>query len=198
MSSLSRALSRALCTCFAVALLHVPALAQSNSDGGGSGSDVSGSDVSGVSSELSRAGDATFASPVVQQRMNAAAGLLRQRLQSGAFLSSNDAVSPQAASAPGLARLLSSANDVDAERQTFVQDLTVSGLQNESALALGNAVSGLLSDETLKAPDYVRAVDAFNAAVDSAPASFLRSPPNSFLVVREVLVELNQASTQGR
>lgn len=174
----------------ALAFVAAPALAQ-NSDGGGSGSDVTGSDVAGALSQSGIEG-AEFASPAVQQRVNSVAAALQQRLSTGMLLSSNEPVATGATSSV-LADLLVKVDET-AARGAFVNELVAAGLDAASAQGLADAVAGLLSGSSVEAASLVNAVSAYNTAVDAAPASFLNAPTASFEGVRSVLTQLMTAS----
>lgn len=179
-----------LFTFLALAFVAAPALAQ-NSDGGGSGSDVTGSDVAGALSQSGIEG-AQFTSPAVQQRVNATASALQQRLTTGMLLSSNQPAATGGASAV-LADLLVKTDEATA-RAAFVDELVGAGLDAAPAQELADAVAGLLAGSSVEAASLVKAVTAYNAVVDAAPASFLNAPTVSFEGVGDVLTQLMNAS----
>ncbi|PEN14197.1 hypothetical protein CRI94_03925 [Longibacter salinarum] len=180
-----------------LALTTAPAWAQDGSDTGGSGSDVSGSDVAGAISQSSRIENATFASDAVQQRVNAMAVVLQQRLVSGAQLTSTGSIRITAAPAPLLAELLSRSTDNEAAIAYVAGQLEAYGISDEHSERLTKAVAGLIAGGEVEAPALVRATNAFNELVDAAPASFLLDPPDSFIVIQDVLTSLLDASSMS-
>jgi hypothetical protein len=71
-----------------------------------------------------------------------------------------------------------------------VEDLTARGVPAARATALARATAGLLGSDEVDAHQFVAALHAFNAVVDTAPAPVLVRPPRSFAVVRSVLKAL--------
>lgn len=174
-----------------------PAFAQSNSDSGGSGSDVSGSDVAGVLSKSAATQHATFKSPAIEQQVNQAAASLQQRLNSGILITSTEIfdVPANSSTAASIAELLGTTEGTPSSVALFVADLKAQGIPSYDARAFASAVSGLLSDRSIDAATFMTAVDAYNSVVEDAPADFVQSPPASFMVVRDVLAELIDASS---
>jgi hypothetical protein len=194
MSTISRLLLSALVT---VLLCITPALAQSNSDTGGGGSDVSGSDVAGALSKSAATQHARFASSATQQRVNQVAASLHERLSSGTLISSTEIFDVQANSstAASVAEMLGTSEETPASVALFVADLRAHGISSHASSKLAEAAAGLLADDTIDAPTFMTAVDAYNAVVNDASADFLQAPPASFIVVRDVLTELINASS---
>jgi hypothetical protein len=179
----------------ALSLIILPAWGQSGSDTGGSGSDVSGSDVAGTLSQSSRLAQASFASAAVQQRVNAVAASLVQQLQSGSLLTASASlqVAPTTL-APALRNLLLEPNPEAEVMSAVASELQAHGVSEAHASDLAAAVAGLLAGQTVEAPDLMTAVTAFNDLVDAAPASVLLDPPDAFVVVRDVLGSLLEAT----
>ncbi|WP_434974314.1 hypothetical protein [Longibacter sp.] len=179
----------------ALSLSILPASGQSGSDTGGSGSDVSGSDVAGALSQSSRLAQASFASDAVQQRVNAVAASLVQQLQSGSLLTASASmhVAPTTL-APALRNLLLEPNPEAEVMGAVSSELQAHGVSEAHASGLAAAVAGLLDGQTVEAPDLMTAVTAFNDLVDAAPASVLLDPPDVFVVVRDVLGSLLDAT----
>lgn len=194
MSTISRLLLSVLVT---VLLSITPALAQSNSDTGGSGSDVSGSDVAGVLSKSAATQHAQFASPATQQQVNTVAASLHQRLSSGILITSTEMFDVQANSstAASVAEMLGTPEGTPSSLALFVADLRAHGVSPYTSDKLAGAVAGLLADEAIDAATFMTAVDAYNTVVNNAPADFIQAPPASFIVVRDVLAELIDASS---
>mgnify|MGYP006282681625 CR=1 FL=1 len=179
----------------ALSLIILPAWGQSGSDTGGSGSDVSGSDVAGALSQSSRLAQASFASAAVQQRVNAVAASLVQQLQTGSLLTASASVNVAPTTpAPALRNLLLQPNPGPEVTATVATELEAHGVSEARATGLASAMAGLLAGQTVEAPDLMMAVTAYNDLVDVAPASFLLDPPDAFVVVRDVLGSLLEAT----
>jgi len=169
-------------------LMVVPAQAQRVQ-----GSDVSGnvplSDQSGVAVNS----DAVFfQSDEAKIRMQDAASSLAQALQSGQ-LGSSVLGGNQSTTVSLIAIDLfssSSRKTVTAAKQAFIAEMTAGGLSNENAKSLANAIAGFLDGGTITSSQFQTALNAYNAAVDAAPAGFLAQPPHEFIVVRAVLTTL--------
>jgi hypothetical protein len=188
--------SRLLFAFTLIALLAAaPAWAQSGSDRSGSGSDVSGSDVAGALSQASRLAGASFASPAVQQRVNTAARSIQQRLNRGQLLTSTSTAAAAAAPAPRLAQLLSTPNGTPETTAYVSGELQAHGIAPDRADDLVDAVAGLMAGGSVEATALLQAASAFNAVVEEAPVDFLLSPPDSFIVIRDVLTVLLDASS---
>jgi len=187
MSTISRLLLSALVT---VLVSMTPALAQSNSDTGGSGSDVSGSDVAGVLSKSAATQHAQFTSPATQQQVNQVAASLHRRLSSGILITSTEMFD--------VAEMLGTPGGTPSSLALFVADLRAHGVSAYTSDGLAEAVAGLLADGAIDAATFMTAVDAYNTVVNDAPADFLQAPPASFIVVRDVLAELIDASSDTR
>lgn len=133
-----------------------------------------------------------FQSDEAQIRMNDVASTLLQALRRGHF-GSSVVRSPQPIPvSPMMANLLaaSSRRDVSAARRHFTRALTTANLPLEESEALAQAAAGLLNEGTASALQVQEALNAYNAAVDTAPANFLVEPPQEFILVRAVLVAL--------
>lgn len=160
------------------------------------GSDVSGalpqSDVSGA---LTQADPFFFEREVARNRLSEAAGTLAQALREGrkTAVVEGDALS----GAPKTATLLTgdAVQDVKLARQHFVQVLTARGLPDERARSLGRTVTGLLVDGEVETRQFLRALQAYNKAVEAAPEGFRSHPPTEFLHVRAVLNTLLQSAS---
>ena len=194
MSTISRLLLSVLIT---LLFSMTPALAQSNSDTGGSSSDVSGSDVAGALSKSAATQHAQFASPATQQKVNQVAASLHQRLSSGILITSTDLfdVEANSSTAASVAEMLGTPEGTPSSLALFVADLRAHGISSYTADGLAGAVAGLLADDAIDAATFMTAVDAYNTVVKDAPADFLQAPPASFIVVRDVLAELIDASS---
>lgn len=160
------------------------------------GSDVTGavpqSDVSGALTQ----GDVSAAqSDAVQSRMSSAAEVLVQSMQEGTLeVDGNE----QHFSVPSVVAALLTTGDGESVEQTqhrVVRLLTVEGLPDAEAERLVQATSGLLTERDVAPDQFQRALQAFNAAVDAAPASFLDQPPQEFVVVHAVLSTLLRAAS---
>lgn len=151
----------------------------------GGGSDVSGVIVSG---------DNTGFSGSVQARVDAVATTLTQTLQSGSGVvptASDDVTEVDAR----VAVLLTGSGAGTASAQAAVTTaLTDGGLPAASAAALTDAVAGLLAGSRVNAAHFLRAVDAYNAAVADAPDAFVTAPPSQFVTLRTVLTSLLQSA----
>ncbi len=197
MSTISRLFLSVLVT---VLLSTIPAMAQSNSDTSGSGSDVSGSDVAGVLSKTAATQHAQFASPATQQQVNQVAASLHERLSSGILITSTEMfdVAVNSSTAASVAEMLGTPEGTPSSLALFVADLRAHGVSAYTSDGLAEAVAGLLADEAIDAATFMTAVDAYNTVVNDAPADFLQAPPASFIVVRDVLAELIDASSDTR
>ncbi len=167
-----------------------PVLAQNaqNSDSGGA---LPMSDLSGG---LTQSDLAYFQADDAQVRLNDVAESLAQALQSGTLGASVVEGRQSMSVPPAVAAIIAPAADQEAERrsQSFVDVLRAQGLPQAEATVLAEAVTGLLEGGTVDPDQLVRALTAFNEAVDAAPPGFLAQPPHEFLVVRAVLATLLQ------
>jgi hypothetical protein len=181
-------LSRLLILLAGVCLLAVgPAQAQTD-NGGNTPATVS--DQSGASVTNSDA--VFFQSDEAQIRMNDVASSLTQALQRGrlgpSVVGRNQSVTvPSAVSELFFA---SSREDVAATTQQFLDVLTAKDLPKKEAKALARSVAGLLDGSTVSISQFRGALEAYNAAVNTAPVGFLVQPPHEFIVVRAVLTAL--------
>lgn len=168
----------------------VPVLGQDaqNSDSGGA---LPMSDASGG---LTQSDLAYFQSDDAQVRLDDVAESLAQALRSGTLGASVVEGRQSMSVPPAVADVIAPASDQEAERrsQSFGNDLRAQGLPQAEATVLAEAVSGLLEGGSVDSDQLVRALTAFNEAVDAAPPGFLAQPPHEFLVVRAVLSALLQ------
>lgn len=175
----------------AVGLLVVgPVLAQKSPNSDGSGA-LPMSDASGG---LTQSDLVYFQSDDAQVRLNDVAESLAQALRSGTLGASVVEGRQSMSVPPAVADVIAPASDQEAERrsQSFGIDLRAQGLPQAEATVLAEAVAGLLEGGTVVPDQLVRALTAFNEAVDAAPPGFLAQPPHEFLVVRAVLSTLLQ------
>lgn len=153
------------------------------------GTDVTGS-ASDVSGTLTQSDAYLFQSDESRIRMNDIAASLSEALREGRLGGSVAAGPPMSVSSELAALFVADARpDADAA-QMLVDALTERGLTAPEARALAESVAGLLNDGTTSPEAFLAAVEAFNAAVDVAPADFLVYPPHEILVVRAVLMAL--------
>jgi hypothetical protein len=165
-----------------------PAHAQSDNSGAYPQSDVSGN--------LTQSDLAFFQSDEARIRMNDVATTLAEALQEGTLGASVVSGSQPLSVSPAVSDLFlaSSRRDKAAATHAVANALTAQGLPQAPATRLANAVAGLLNDGTASPAQTLDALDAFNAAVDAAPAPFLVQPPSEFLVVRSVLTALMEGA----
>lgn len=149
-----------------------------------------GSDVSGVL--VSQDALVTFDGDV-QARVNATAVTLVQAL-GGSSTPPASAEWPSEVDADAVALLTTTGADARAARRLLVESLTGAGLPATEASTLADAASGLLATSRVDAAQFLRAVDAFNVAVDVAPDAFVTGPPASFTTLRVALTSLLQAT----
>jgi hypothetical protein len=182
-------LSRFLCgvgTLFlACACLVGTARAQQaqNSDNGGSQvSDVSGSIFidQGRMSESNRA------------RVQSVAVGLVESIRSGQI--QNGAQQPIRVPR-AVAEVLTDRDSRGKDRTAVVAALVEGGLSEQRADVLTRAMAELLAKDPVELDQFVRAVDALNLAVEAAPASFLAHPPDEFVALHAILLELLRATT---
>lgn len=116
---------------------------------------------------------------------------MTQGLQAGRLT-----VGDQSVAVPALvADVLTTRRPAETSVQALVADLTAHGLSQEHAQTLAEATAGLLGRDRIPSETLVRAIEAFNEAVDAAPASFLSDPPSAFVVLHAVLTEVLQVAT---
>ena len=155
-----------------------------NSDGGAAAvlSDQSGSLV--TQSDV-----VFFQSDEAQVRMNDVATALMESLQRGVI--GNEVIVPTS-----VTNLLTAGSEDAAEvhAQLFINALVQQGLREKQARSLAQSAASLLGDGTVHSEQFVKAVQAYNAAVEAAPHRFLAQPPTEFVVVRTVLMNLIQGA----
>lgn len=170
----------------AVGLLAIgPAYAQQ-----AQGTDVTGTS-SDVSGNLTQSDSYLFQTDESRIRMNDVAASLTEALRGGRLDQSVAGGQPMTV-APQVADLLL-APTREARRaaaQQFVDALIKSGLPRADARLLADGVGGLLENGTVSPSAFLSAVEAFNKAVNRAPARFLAQPPQEFTVTRAILKAL--------
>ena len=154
------------------------------------GTDIAGA-ASDVSGNLTQSDIYLFQTDEARIRMNDVAASLTQALQRGT-LDESVAGSQAMSVSPAVAELFmaDSKRDVRRATQAFVEAMTAQGLSRSDASTLADGVVGLLESGTVTPEQFLGAIQAFNAAVDVAPAGFLAQPPQEFIVVRSVLMAL--------
>lgn len=157
-----------------------PVRAQSDNGGVVPQSDVSGN--------LTQSDVVFFQTDEARIKMNDVASSLAEALRRGTLGSSVIDGNQQFIVPPTVTALLMGSS-VEAV-QPFADELTARGLSASEATTLANAAAGLLDGGTVSPPQFLQAVDAFNGAVNGAPAGFLADPPHEFVVVRGVLMAL--------
>jgi hypothetical protein len=154
------------------------------------GTDVTGSS-SDVSGTLTQSDAYLFQTDESRIRMADVAASLTDALRNGRLDQSvvggrSMTVSPETA-----ALFLA---DSEAEKEAAIQHVTAAltekGLPLGDARALAERMAGLLTERAAPADAFLAAVNAFNNAVDAAPAGFLVEPPSEFTVARAVLLAL--------
>jgi hypothetical protein len=168
-----------------LALVPSPLHAQNGySDGTGSTSDMSG--------VLTQSDSYLFQSDEARIRMSDVASSLTQALQTGTLDASVVGVG-QTVPVPSSVRTLLMASpetSVAAAQRSFVDVLTTRGLPEREANRLAETTAGLLDGGTASPTSFLEAVEAYNAAVNAAPAGLLARPPHELVVVRAVLTAL--------
>jgi hypothetical protein len=152
-------------------------------------SDNFASQNSDVSGTLVQSDQAAFQSDAVQARVGDAGVRLAQALQTGSLVVNDQAI-------PVSSLLSAVLTTREASLQSLVETWVARGMPAAEAQALAEAMVGLLEGGRTEADALVLAVDAFNAAVDASPASFLAQTPPEFVVVRAVLTELLAAAAE--
>lgn len=159
------------------------------------GTDIAGA-ASDVSGNLTQSDVYLFQTDEARIRMNDVAASLTLALQRGAL--GESVVGGRAVSvSPAIADLFmaDTERDVREATQSFADALTARGLSRPDARTLADGVGGLLEGGTVTPDQFLSAIQAFNAAVDVAPAGFLAQPPQEFIVVRAVLLALLEGAT---
>ena len=159
------------------------------------GTDISGA-ASDVSGNLTQSDIYLFQTDEARIRMNDVAASLTQALERGMLGESVVGSRPLSVSSE-VADLFMAGSERDARRatQAFVEALTARGLSQPDARTLAEGIGGLLEDGTVTPDQFLSAIQAFNTAVDVAPAGFLSQPPQEFIVVRAVLLALLEGAT---
>ena len=154
------------------------------------GTDITGA-ASDVSGNLTQSDIYLFQTDEARIRMNDVAVSLTQALQSGT-LGESVVGSPAMPVSPEVANLFTadSKRDVREATEAVVGALTDQGLSQSDANTLAKDIGGLLEGGTVTPEQFLSAIQAFNTAVDVAPADFLAQPPQEFIVVRAVLMAL--------
>lgn len=189
----SRFSMRLLCAGLLSALLMVPvASAQSDTGQNSTSTDLAASSSSDISvTPLRRAALAVQISNVRQ-----AAVTINTQLTEGTLVNEQATVNIAPELQQQLAPLfMTSPEDGLVGADLLRTSLADHGVSPRRAKRLATAVQGLTQNGTVELDQLLSALEAYNDTVDSAPADFLTTPPQEFLVVREVLLSLVQAGS---
>jgi hypothetical protein len=155
----------------------------------GSSSSATVSDQSGAA--VTQSDIVTFQADGSQVQLNDVASALTEALQTGTLGASVVGNGQSMVVSPVVTTLFTahSKQKANAIRQ-FVEVMTSRGLPGDRAQTLAEATAGLLNGDRIDSAQFQQVLQAFNTAVDAAPARFLMDPPNEFVAVRAILMSL--------
>jgi hypothetical protein len=170
-----------------ILLLVSPAAAQGTcSDCVGGGSDVAGA--------LFQGSATAWATPEARLQLNERATALNTLSSDAPVPSIAPAVADAFAAAPNARALLMQTEALPELKADLHSQWTTRGLPAAEAEALIDALTGLTAQNQVEPGALQTGLDAYNAAVEAAPPTFVTDPAPSFLALRHALVVLTQVT----